>query len=131
MNNHRLCNMVFDTLSKSSIDKGSLARGDRVTFEYYSGRYALHHLHFRKAREQLLYAFNLCHIQCPQQQRSPLPRPHAHRSSRRMLTMQINFHIPRNSILTTRNFPLSPPPPQIPTCRDIHSHHPSCQTGKL
>ena len=70
MNNFRLCKMVFDTLSKSSIEKETLGRGDRVTFEYYSGRYALHHLQFRKAREQLLYAFNLCHIQCPQQQRS-------------------------------------------------------------
>ena len=35
MNNHRMCKMVFDTLSKSSIEKSTLGKADRVTFEYY------------------------------------------------------------------------------------------------
>ena len=76
MNNHRMCKMVFDTLSKSSIEKETLGKGDRVTFEYYLGRYELHQLHFRKARDQLLWCFNNCHIKAQQQQRSlPLLSP--------------------------------------------------------
>lgn len=69
MNNHRMCKMVFDTLSKSSIDKTTLSKSDRVTFEYYLGRYELHHLHFRKAREQLLWCFHNCHNHAHQQKR--------------------------------------------------------------
>jgi hypothetical protein len=69
MNNHRMCKMVFDSLSKSSIEKSTLGKSDRVTFEYYLGRYELHHLHFRKAREQLLWCFNNCHINAPHQWR--------------------------------------------------------------
>jgi nuclear mRNA export protein PCID2/THP1 len=69
MNNHRMCKMVFDTLSKSGIERGMLGRGDRVTFEYYLGRYELHQLHFRRAREHLLYCFHNCLLNAPNQQR--------------------------------------------------------------
>jgi hypothetical protein len=61
--------MVFDTLSKSSIDKSTLNKADRVTFEYYVGRYELHTLHFRKARDQLLWCLQNCHAQAHSQQR--------------------------------------------------------------
>ena len=69
MNNHRMCKMVFDTLSKSSIDKNTLQKADRVTFEYYNGRYELHHLHFRNARERLFWCFDNCHINAPKQRK--------------------------------------------------------------
>lgn len=73
MNNHRMCKMVFDTLSNSSIEKSTLGKADRVTFEYYQGRYELHHLRFRKARESLLWSFNNCHVRALQQKRySPI-----------------------------------------------------------
>ena len=65
-----MCRMVFDTLSKSGIDKTTLGKADRVTFEYYSGRYELHNLKFRRAREHLLFAFDHCHINARKQQRS-------------------------------------------------------------
>lgn len=73
MNNHRMCKMVFDTLSKSNIDKNTLGKADRVTFEYYQGRYELHHLHFRKARQHLIYCFNNVHHAAYKQRRYPLP----------------------------------------------------------
>src|SRR5271169_4776499 len=69
MNNHRMCKMVFETLSKSNIEKDSLGKGDRVAFEYYLGRYELHQLHFRAARDRLLWCFNDCHINAHQQRR--------------------------------------------------------------
>src|SRR2546423_3096959 len=69
MNNHRMCKMVFDTLSKSSIDKTTLQKADRVTFEYYCGRYELHHLQFRNARRHLLYCFENCHVKAIKQRR--------------------------------------------------------------
>jgi len=75
MGNHRICKMVFDTLSKSGIEKMTLGKADRVTFDYYSGRYELHNLKFRRAREHLLSAFDHCHINARKQQRSPTNFP--------------------------------------------------------
>ena len=69
MNNHRMCKMVFDTLSKSSIDRATLTKADSVTFEYYLGRYELHHLNFRKARELLLRCFDRCYPQAFKEKR--------------------------------------------------------------
>ena len=63
--------MVFDSISKSGIPKEGLSKADRVTFEYYLGRYELHHLHFRKARESLLYCFNNVHFLAYKQRRYP------------------------------------------------------------
>jgi nuclear mRNA export protein PCID2/THP1 len=69
MDNHRMCKMVFDTLSKSAIEKNTLSKADRVTFEYYQGRYELHNLQFSKAREHLLFCFDHCHIAASKQKR--------------------------------------------------------------
>jgi hypothetical protein len=98
--------MVFDTLSKSGIEVTTLRKADRVTFEYYQGRYELHHLHFRKAREHLLYCFDNVHLQTPKQQRYTI------------LTISL---IQTNSDLSHRYFPPhrhislpNPPSPVFP-----------------
>jgi hypothetical protein len=64
-----MCKMMFDTLSKSTVERSALSKADRVTFEYYLGRYELHHLNFRKARELLLQCFDNCHPQAFKQKR--------------------------------------------------------------
>src|SRR5271169_6261570 len=122
MNNHRMCKMVFDTLSKSSVEKESLGRGDRVTFEYYSGRYELHQLHFRKAREQLSWSFNNCHIQATQQRRYSLP------SAR--LT-QVNIHLLSDCIITNWNTSFTKLTTRILFGQNFRTNDSRCSTRKF